>query len=268
MFVDEMRVGNPRITNAHESIGLHTHDYYQLIYAQNSIGKIIIDETEYFYKPGCLYFAPKDVPHHCINEAGTDYFIFFFTVLDSELINDLMSLPYEIRPKNHLFVKYLINQIMLNKSFKSNPSKFNQYGYFVMLLTSIIDKSFYCPFSLELTQNSGMGIDKTMLNNTFDVLITFINSRFNTKIYIKDMSKFSGYTPAHLFRLFKEKFNMTPHRYVNSLRINYAKTLLETTSIYITDIAPAVGFQSNDTFTRAFRSFEGCSPSEYRKNFL
>lgn len=51
---------------------------------------------------------------------------------------------------------------------------------------------------------------------------------------------------------------------LHSIRISRAKELLEDTNYTVMDIAVMVGYSSNSTFTRAFRSIVGMTPKEYR----
>lgn len=65
---------------------------------------------------------------------------------------------------------------------------------------------------------------------------------------------------------FMRKFQYTPIKYLNNLRMIRAEELLTSTNMRIIDIAEEVGFHDSSNFTRTFRKFSGMSPSKYRKN--
>lgn len=79
-----------------------------------------------------------------------------------------------------------------------------------------------------------------------------------------------GKSRAYLFSLFKEDTGYSMLYHINRLRIDKAKELLTITkhSKSIQDIATIVGFNSSINFTRAFKKYEGITPSKYREIHL
>ena len=53
--------------------------------------------------------------------------------------------------------------------------------------------------------------------------------------------------------------------YVNRRRIELSKAYLQDPSLKIADIAYKIGYHSPSTFSRAFRKYEGCYPTDYRR---
>jgi transcriptional regulator GlxA family with amidase domain len=71
----------------------------------------------------------------------------------------------------------------------------------------------------------------------------------------------------HFQRLFVEQTGETPAVFVERIRIDAARQLLETTSSTIAATSTASGFSSTETFRRAFVRRVGVTPDEYRKRF-
>jgi AraC family transcriptional regulator len=69
----------------------------------------------------------------------------------------------------------------------------------------------------------------------------------------------------HFLRVFEEATQISPGRFLAALRMQQAKRLLLETSIPVTTICFAVGYNSLGTFTRLFTDCVGVSPSSYRK---
>lgn len=82
---------------------------------------------------------------------------------------------------------------------------------------------------------------------------------------IESMAKALGVSERALFAAFDDK-ELTPHKYINKLRIDTAKSLLcgNEARSNIMDVALSSGFDSLSTFNRQFRAHAGVSPSEYR----
>ncbi|WP_372734217.1 GlxA family transcriptional regulator [Nocardioides sp.] len=71
----------------------------------------------------------------------------------------------------------------------------------------------------------------------------------------------------HLSRLFVDQTGVTPGRFVERVRVEAARTLLERTDTPITQIAESCGLGSPETLRRAFLRVLGVSPSDYRARF-
>jgi transcriptional regulator GlxA family with amidase domain len=74
-------------------------------------------------------------------------------------------------------------------------------------------------------------------------------------------------TERTLNRRFKQACGTTPIQYLQALRIEQARKLLETTAFSIEKIINAVGYEDLSSFTRLFKKITGLSPSQYRTKF-
>ncbi|SAL72781.1 transcriptional regulator [Caballeronia peredens] len=81
---------------------------------------------------------------------------------------------------------------------------------------------------------------------------------------VSRLAAISGVSEAHFARSFKRAFGIPPHRYLLTRRIEQATTLLRDTTLSITDIAFATGWESLGTFGRIFRDITGRSPGAMR----
>lgn len=74
-------------------------------------------------------------------------------------------------------------------------------------------------------------------------------------------------SPRHFARVFRDEVGSTPAAYVETVRVEVARRLLETTSLSTADVARASGFGTPETLRRAFSRRVGASPIEYRDRF-
>ncbi|NVO58374.1 helix-turn-helix domain-containing protein [Rhodobacteraceae bacterium B1Z28] len=82
------------------------------------------------------------------------------------------------------------------------------------------------------------------------------------------MAARSGLTERSLLRRFRKATGQTPVDYIQTLRIEEAKQMLETTDLPIDDIAEEVGYTEPSSFRNAFRRYVGMPASTYRKKRL
>lgn len=68
-------------------------------------------------------------------------------------------------------------------------------------------------------------------------------------------------------RRFKSATGYAPLEYVQSLRIEEAKQILETTEMAIDDVALAIGYEEPNSFRRLFKRTTDISPHQYRLRF-
>lgn len=66
-------------------------------------------------------------------------------------------------------------------------------------------------------------------------------------------------------KLFYNCYQITPVKYINNLRISYAKELIESGYYKIEQIAGMAGFDDAKYFSTVFRQHTGLSPADYRK---
>lgn len=65
-------------------------------------------------------------------------------------------------------------------------------------------------------------------------------------------------------RFFSERFHMTLTQYVNYVRLKYARHLLESTDLSVTEIAMKSGYPNVSYFIRKFSAAVGEPPLRYR----
>ena len=94
-----------------------------------------------------------------------------------------------------------------------------------------------------------------------------MEENFTGKIYIDDIADIAAISPRHFKRRFKKATNETPLAYIQHLRIEYAKKLLEKSSETINEITYKIGYEDINSFRRLFKKNTGISPKDYRNNF-
>lgn len=71
--------------------------------------------------------------------------------------------------------------------------------------------------------------------------------------------------PSYLSRLFTADIGVPIKKYINEIRITTSNDLLTSTDYSISQISEMVGFSSTQAYSKAFKQFNGVSPSIYRK---
>ncbi|MBV7694358.1 GlxA family transcriptional regulator [Streptomyces sp. TRM70350] len=74
-------------------------------------------------------------------------------------------------------------------------------------------------------------------------------------------------SPRHFARAFRAETGMTPGRYVDRVRLEHARRLLEDTGDGIEEISRASGYGTPEAMRRAFVNALGTPPADYRRRF-
>lgn len=95
--------------------------------------------------------------------------------------------------------------------------------------------------------------------------LEFIREHLAEKIELADLAAVTGVSRFHFLRIFKNTFDVTPHKFVQNERLAAAQTLLQNTSTPLAQIATATGFSSQSHLCSAMRQATGSTPGEWRR---
>jgi transcriptional regulator GlxA family with amidase domain len=84
---------------------------------------------------------------------------------------------------------------------------------------------------------------------------------------VERLAELAGVSPRSIARLFVRELGITPHEFVEGIRIDHARNLLEATELVLKAIAFDCGFASPDQMRSAFQRRLGVTPLRYRDRF-
>jgi len=96
---------------------------------------------------------------------------------------------------------------------------------------------------------------------------TYIESRFQEKISVEDLSSRLAVGRRNFDRRFIKATGNTPVEYVQRVKIESAKKAFETTRKTINEVMYEVGYSDPKAFREVFRKISGMSPSKYRERY-
>jgi AraC family transcriptional regulator len=84
-------------------------------------------------------------------------------------------------------------------------------------------------------------------------------------VTLAQLADLCGLSTFHFARAFKISTNVSPHRYLTTLRIDQARQMLQNSTSSVTEIAFAVGYETSQALARAFMRELGVTPSAWRR---
>ncbi|GEM_PF-2809950 len=99
-----------------------------------------------------------------------------------------------------------------------------------------------------------------------DKVVYYLQHNYSRPITGNDIEAATEYRYTYICDIFKQKMGITITEYLEKIRIDHAKELLENTSLKIYEISEKCGYNSSYYFGRVFKKNLNCTPQEYRKD--
>ncbi|MBC3796127.1 AraC family transcriptional regulator [Acetobacterium tundrae] len=239
----------------------HFHEYYVIGFVEGGSRHLWCKNREYDVATGdLLLFNPRD-NHFCAPINGE--------ILDYRAINikpEIMSkVVKEITGKDYtpyftqnvvcqsditLFVRDFYNAII------RRAPKLEKEEVLFFLLEQVLQE-YAAPFE---------GIDISEPNQQIKMLCTYMENHFAENITLDDLLEMTNFGKSYLLRSFTKQVGVSPYRYLQTVRLDRVKNLLEQ-GIAPIDAAYMAGFSDQSHFTNFFKEFIGLTPKQYQRIF-
>ncbi len=101
-------------------------------------------------------------------------------------------------------------------------------------------------------------------NSIVMTVIDFIEENLEEKLSLDEVADKVGYSKFHLNRLFSESVGCTIYKYIQIRRLTIAAEKLVNTEKPIIQISYESNYDSQQSFTLAFKQLYLCTPQRYR----
>lgn len=97
-------------------------------------------------------------------------------------------------------------------------------------------------------------------------MVSFIHHQYTRKLSLEEIAEAGNVCRSKCCQIFRKYLNKTPVEFLNAYRLEVSMRYLTDTSMSITEIALACGFQSSSYYAEMFQKYKGCTPTQYRQN--
>lgn len=219
--------------------------FHALSYRIKGNAEFKTDERTIHTGTGEIAYVPKNISYSIKHSEEHLYVVHF----DMDNSKDL-KLIEKFKPVNNIiFQNYFKN--MYNIWTQSQFGyKFNATAIFYKILSELN----YDHYKAPLTKSE-------KLTN----IISYIQMNYtDPDLTVESVADTFGVSSSYLRRIFSENIGMPPIKYINKLRFNRAKELLNSGYYSICDIAVLSGFQNVKYFSTSIKKMYGKTPSEMR----
>lgn len=257
---------------------------YELLFLMEGHLEVRVDEVIYEGHPGDVFFF-KPGQRHAIRSLGTQTIrqphVHFDlnTLPDSQEITvsfksidqmnekeqgwfrkDLFSsppylIPNHCRPRDSAHLERVLFELIREHETKPPYYEFRVKSAMLDLLAILLREQYY-----------GGKTNKEGQIEFLSEIRTYIDRHVNRNVTLEELSEKFHVSKFHLIHLFKTMFQMTPIQYHQHIRMERAKNSIQFSNTPLSQIAEQLGFTNIHTFSRAFKTVMGKSPSHFRIN--
>ncbi|ALC82393.1 MULTISPECIES: AraC family ligand binding domain-containing protein [Bacillus] len=239
----------------------HFHEYYVIGFIEEGQRFLACKGEEYIINPGdLLLFNPYDT-HSCARIDGKtlDYRCINVTpeVMKKVMlqINGEDNLPSF--KQNVLYRSELVSNLReLHVKITQEDHEFKKEELFYHLLEDLIQTYSDLAIVPQASETS----------HEIKTVCAYLEENYTKTIKLNDLSALTGWSKYHLLRSFTKQMGISPYSYLETIRVNHAKKMLEQGNKPI-EVAFLTGFSDQSHLTKNFKSLVGLTPKQYMRIF-
>lgn len=254
------------------SISIHSHNFIEFSYLVEGYGTEVINRETFEMRPGYFSIIYPWQTHELYFRLDHGLKYYFVSIsMDNFLgagsvaleLKDLFLLSGQNTPSNSYYEDHDYEK--LNSAFQEMYSEFTtrKKWWELSVKSKIMDILILFDRRRSSQSNEADVPVHHTRKQTMEILF-YIYNNFKEELSLSMLSKYFGLSQNYLSTIIKASLGMTFSDFLQNMRLKYACTLLASTSMPVTDIAYASGYQSYRNFVRFFRKYYTTSPSHFR----
>lgn len=101
--------------------------------------------------------------------------------------------------------------------------------------------------------------------NYITIATRFIEHNFRIPLRVQDLAEQCSISPSQLYRCFMKELGLSPHQYIEKLKMEKAVEFIKNTDMPYKEIAYLLGYEYESHFFKVFKRTLGTGPSAFRK---
>lgn len=240
----------------------HFHEYYVIGFIESGQRKLTCKNKNYVINSGDLIFFNPFDNHACeqVDHKSLDYRCLnikpdIMRKVAKE-ITGKDDLPYFNTPvayhSEHAHLLHHLHQMVMDEI-----TELEKEETFYFLMEQLIEE--YC----EVAKDIELG----KIEQKVAKVCEYLEKNYTENISLEELVEICNMNKYTLLRSFARIRGITPYRYLQTVRINEAKKLLEQ-GIKPLEVAMQTGFVDQSHFSKFFMEFIGLTPGQYRNIYI
>jgi AraC-like DNA-binding protein len=258
-------IAQSRLQRPEFNIAPHLHDKPVLIYTASGQGRCLLRDSQIKLKTNTAILVNNNVAHQLLDEPRkpmTVFSIYFdpaATGINSTIRESLLNnvTPLDLPIYHSRQIRQTIRQILYEQ--KNHPPAFD------ISISQSLTQILLQLYRYALSTKSPASRDSSKSRTRVAEVLDFIAENYYESQPLSESAKMAKLSQRQFSTICKSIKGASYVQYINTLRTNKAKDLLDNTDMPVAAIAFEVGFEDLSTFYRAFKKHHKTSPMSFRK---
>ncbi len=198
------------------------------------------------FEPGHLYFMPQNL-NIALSTKNMDHSYFDFFSTPTIVMKDILDIALDDYPV--IKSAFSILAVLVNNHSISITKRDTHYDLVKSYLNNLL-------FLL----NDEFGIP-TITDDVVNNALEYIHTHYFMKISVDELAKKYHLEEGTFIRRFKRYTNTTPYKYLKTLRVNVAMSLIDENTYTLAEIAEMVGYSDAATLSHAITKCFSINPN-------
>lgn len=262
------------VNNVTKDIPWHWHEEIEVIVIKKGTIQIGVNGQYLTLKEGEGIFINSNVLHAAkVLEDGT--YLLNSLVFHSSLISGGTESIFEQRYVRPLLLCEQIPYLLFNHSemwhheaIQCTENAYDtyekmNYGY-ELLIRNYLSNLWYL-ISIHAQPIISKSFKYELLDTSrLKLMMNYLHDHYDEPIILTQISNSANISEHECLRCFNKTLGLSPIQYLLKYRISVAARLLVDSQLSITEICQQVGFDSPSYFSKIFKRFLNCTPTQYR----
>ena len=206
------------------------------------------DGTQLYNGPWDFHYLPKGSSYRVQSQVSGGCWAINF-----DLLEDIAEPPFSLQFRNYEPIVKIFKDATAawkEKSDSGNPA---------------IRRAVY-DLIVRIKEEQQRGYTPNEKERLIQPALDLIAMEYNRNdLSVQTLAELCGISEAYFRRIFKDKFSVSPRAYLIQLRMEYAKKLLQSDQLPVSQVAELCGYCEPCHFSREFSRYTGISPKAYSR---
>lgn len=252
-------------------IDTHWHEFFEIAFVLSGTGVHTLNGVSTRMERGMLFLLTPADFHEIVPDPGETIILYDLIFLESYMNNEILEMIFASDTAYiHTFAAKEADQLEEVCKRIWDESLHADIGYPIiiqgMLERLLIDLARACRRSADSVLSAAANHpDSSVLHPSVRRTLVYLHHHFREALTLSKVADYAGLSATYFSECFHKQVGVPYQIYLQQLRLKFAKSLLASTQLTITEVCFAAGFNTVPHFEKIFKKNFRMTPSQYRR---
>jgi AraC-like DNA-binding protein len=253
--------------NLHERVDIHWHEFFEMAFVIAGEGVHLLNGTAYPLTRGSQFILTPADFHALWPLPGTTLELFNVIFSEAMIQEEAGRLLFRGLGDHHIYLADHRADAVEGEFRRLWAEVQDQRAGHQLMIHSTL-QCLLIEVARSVSVANGATGSSLSQQKTLHPALVYLHLHYREPITLQAAAEQVALSPNYFSQCFRSATGVTFQRYLQSLRLRFAKSLLSVSTLPVTDICYASGFQTLSHFERAFKREFGYSPTAWRSMFV